>query len=712
MLLTNKYHIMKNKLLLSLILLFLHFTLISNISFSQWVPTTGPGGGDVQCFLSNGTDIYAGLYSNYSGGSAVYRSTNNGASWTGRGNIPSARALVISGTYMFAATVYSGVYLSTNNGANWFVANSGLSGQNVISFAVIGSNIFAGTSSNGVYISTNSGGSWANCGLTGQDISFVFANGTSLFAGTYFSGIYRSTNNGGNWTAINSGLTNTFTTCIAVSGTYLYVGAGGAVCVSTNNGNNWTQTSLNNIGSSIYAVASSGATVLAGTEEYGFFRSTNNGVNWTQISFNKWVNVISFSGTTAFVGSSDGYLSNGGVYRSTNSGLNFTSSGVNNQTIDALASVGSNIFAGNSSGVYLSSNNGDLWSCVDTGLVNKDVQCLASIGSNLFAGTYDGGVFLSSNNGLNWHSVNTGLISQNVYSLISSGSNLFAGTYGAGVFLSTNNGTSWTSANNGITSQNVYCFALSSSGILAGTEAGVFYSTNTGGSWTSIGLTNQYINSLTTSGMNIIAATNYSGLYRSTNNGGSWVNSGFPGYYVSTLITNGSLIFAGTGGNGTGYGIYMSTDFGGSWINRNQGFNFPPAVYALLIANNYIFAGTDTQSVWRRALPDIIGIKQISEIVPSKYSLSQNYPNPFNPTSIIRFQIPNSENGKLKTENGIVSLKVFDIIGKEVVTLVNEKLSPGVYEVTFDGGKLASGTYFYRLTTNGFSETKKMLMIK
>jgi hypothetical protein len=92
--------------------------------------------------------------------------------------------------------------------------------------------------------------------------------------------------------------------------------------------------------------------------------------------------------------------------------------------------------------------------------------------------------------------------------------------------------------------------------------------------------------------------------------------------------------------------------------------------------------------------------------------LSQNYPNPFNPTSIIRFQIPNSENGKLKTENGIVSLKVFDIIGKEVVTLVNEKLSPGVYEVTFDGGKLASGTYFYRLTTNGFSETKKMLMIK
>jgi N-acetylneuraminic acid mutarotase len=89
--------------------------------------------------------------------------------------------------------------------------------------------------------------------------------------------------------------------------------------------------------------------------------------------------------------------------------------------------------------------------------------------------------------------------------------------------------------------------------------------------------------------------------------------------------------------------------------------------------------------------------------LPKQYSLSQNYPNPFNPVTKISFDIP---------KNGFVSLKIYDILGKEVATLVNEVKTPGSYIVDFDGASFASGTYFYRLESNGFVSTKKMLLIK
>ncbi|MBK6772401.1 MAG: SBBP repeat-containing protein [Ignavibacteria bacterium] len=97
------------------------------------------------------------------------------------------------------------------------------------------------------------------------------------------------------------------------------------------------------------------------------------------------------------------------------------------------------------------------------------------------------------------------------------------------------------------------------------------------------------------------------------------------------------------------------------------------------------------------------GIGQISSNIPEEYSLSQNYPNPFNPATNLEFGI---------SDLGFVSLKVYDILGKEIITLVNEKLSPGNYKVEFDGRGLTSGVYFYRLNTGEFTDTKRMILIK
>ena len=96
------------------------------------------------------------------------------------------------------------------------------------------------------------------------------------------------------------------------------------------------------------------------------------------------------------------------------------------------------------------------------------------------------------------------------------------------------------------------------------------------------------------------------------------------------------------------------------------------------------------------------------EDFPTSFELSQNYPNPFNPSTRIKFEIP----GQTRNDNVLVTLKVYDILGNEVVTLVDEEKEPGLYEVEFIAANLASGIYIYRLHTLEFSETKKMVLLR
>ncbi|MCE1164017.1 MAG: T9SS type A sorting domain-containing protein [Bacteroidetes bacterium] len=94
------------------------------------------------------------------------------------------------------------------------------------------------------------------------------------------------------------------------------------------------------------------------------------------------------------------------------------------------------------------------------------------------------------------------------------------------------------------------------------------------------------------------------------------------------------------------------------------------------------------------------------------FSLKQNYPNPFNPSTTIKFSIPSDENGKRKSENGLVSLKVYDVSGREIAVLANGKIHAGEYEIKFDGGHLPSGVYFCRLSADTYSEVIKMILLK
>jgi hypothetical protein len=183
--------------------------------------------------------------------------------------------------------------------------------------------------------------------------------------------------------------------------------------------------------------------------------------------------------------------------------------------------------------------------------------------------------------------------------------------------------------------------------------------------------------------------------------------SSLVGPRIFSLNTIGNYIIAGTS-----TGVYFSTDYGLNWIQKNQGFGNVYSLRSSTLTNEFIFVGTKGNSVWRRSLSEITGIINISTEFPSSFSLKQNYPNPFNPVTKIRFEIPSNGFPTKTFGNDRVVLKVYDLLGKEIQTLVNEQLQPGTYEVTFDGSNLPSGIYFYQLKAEEYFETRKMLLIK
>jgi flagellar hook assembly protein FlgD len=99
----------------------------------------------------------------------------------------------------------------------------------------------------------------------------------------------------------------------------------------------------------------------------------------------------------------------------------------------------------------------------------------------------------------------------------------------------------------------------------------------------------------------------------------------------------------------------------------------------------------------------ITNIQTINNKIPEGFSLSQNYPNPFNPVTMIKYQLPNANH---------VSIKIYDMLGRETLTLFEGNQQAGYYQATVDGTNLASGIYFCRITAEGFAKTIKMSLIK
>ena len=382
-------------------------------------------------------------------------------------------------------------------------------------------------------------------------------------------------------------------------------------------------------------------------------------------------------------------------------------SGPETRTILCMALIGNNLFAGTEyDGVYLSTDNGSNWTSMYNGMPYNTVNAMAVNGNKLFAGTKTGGVFLTTNNGTNWTTVNNGLTSLSIKALVVNGPNIFAGTE-RGVFLSTNNGTNWTAVNNGLTSLSITAFVVNGSNIFAGTSNGIFTSADSGANWRAVnnGLFGpEAINTLAACGSKVIASDGIS-TYFSTNNGEVWEslnNDLLSSGYITALAVKGENIFAGIYARG----VFLSTDNGVNWreINDSNLYHEARFIRSLIAGSNYLFIGVTKMGVWRRSLEGVmLPVEDDKSNLPNEYSLMQNYPNPFNPSTSINYKI---------IKPGMVYLRVFDLLGREVAVLVNEEKNAGSFNVSFNASHLTSGIYYYQLRTNDYLETKKMVLIK
>jgi hypothetical protein len=199
--------------------------------------------------------------------------------------------------------------------------------------------------------------------------------------------------------------------------------------------------------------------------------------------------------------------------------------------------------------------------------------------------------------------------------------------------------------------------------------------------------------------------------------GKSWsaLSTGLPqNSMVTALATSGTNLFAGIYEKG----VFLSTNNGITWSEVNTGLSGligyqMPFVYALAVSGTNLFAVINGV-VWQRPLSEMItSVQPISEDRPARFGLDQNYPNPFNPTTTIQFTIVSAQSGSASGGNRQLTIvKVFDVLGREVATLVNEVKEPGTYTVQFSGSGLASGLYFYRLSAGQYVECRKMVVMK
>jgi len=192
-------------------------------------------------------------------------------------------------------------------------------------------------------------------------------------------------------------------------------------------------------------------------------------------------------------------------------------------------------------------------------------------------------------------------------------------------------------------------------------------------------------------------------IYKTTNGGLNWEGSLFdtnvasaPNFSLVHFVDNSTGWIVGTRGT-----IIKTTNGGTSWFPQTSGTSHN--LYSVFFLNSNIgWAVGDTGTILKTTSGGVTSVMDYG-MIPSGFKLMQNYPNPFNPSTVISYQLPSSVS---------VSLKVFDILGREVEILVSERQSAGNHSAKFNAASLPSGVYFYRLDAGAYHDTKKLLLLK
>jgi photosystem II stability/assembly factor-like uncharacterized protein len=403
------------------------------------------------------------------------------------------------------------------------------------------------------------------------------------------------------------------------------------------------------------------------------------------------------------------------IFKSTNGGVAFTNVPVTGISFDLMciwAKDVNTIYCGDGGGaggvggnakIYFTSNGGTSWTTVlSTGGTGGfwDGVCFSRTSPNSgwclsdpptgAGGIYYGG--RTTNGGTNWVVQNPPAVT---------------GCYGAA--LSTF-----------CIDDNFYGFGTSSPTIFTPAARLCVYTTNGGTTWSNAQLTGtqssttqSFISTVAfnTNKINGLAASSPSTttIARTTNGGSVWFSQTIPSTVATAniqikYVPNSSTAYL-IASSGTAAQSYKTTDNGATWTS----LSWPAGVFACThmeliysAGTAYVFAVCSDGSVVKLT-QTVTGVNDPQANVPSNYKLEQNYPNPFNPTTTIGYSIPKAS---------FVTLKVYDVIGNEIMTVVNEQQSAKDYFYNIDLSKYSSGTYYYTLKAGDYTATKKLTLIK
>ncbi len=636
-----------------------------------------------------------------------------------------------------------GILRSTNGGNSWQHYAEGLPSLTYCSRFVVRPGfpnmLYAAMGTAGLYWSTNTGESWSLL-VIGRCDDIVFApNGTTAYMVGSGSGYRKSTDGGVTFLpVVASGLTMGTRNHIAIcrdnpSVLYcaVYTGSQIKVYKSTNAGNNFSQVSV------------------------GF------DFNPEQAWYNFYMHVNPFDPNYAYVGVID-------IWRTTNGGSSFqniTNSyfggtvhpDQHNMDFNPLNS--NELLAANDGGLWKSTNRGTNWINMNAGLSLTQFYRIATDPNNLghiIGGTQDNGTQRTLGSQI-WSCVFGGdggevcFQSQNP-------SYILAERQYNGILLSTDGGSSWNISTEGMSGSAAWIGPIishpTSPGVFYTAREKVFRSTNWGANWvpissgtsgviremaicrsnpsvmyvssgqlifksvdggstflsTTTGLQNRTISSvhIHPDSSNVVLLT-YSGfgtgkVYKTTNGGSVWNN--ISGVLPDSPVNDLLIYYPGMASSiyycAMDAGVFYSENYGADWIELADSL---PNTVAMHLdyhqSTNMVRVATHGRGVWEIGIP--IGIVNYNNEIPKEYTLKQNFPNPFNPVTFIEYSI---------VKGGYAELTVYDILGREVETIIKEEQKPGTYKVQFNAARLSSGIYFYTLRADGFTETKKMVVTK
>ena len=705
------------------------FLSISISAQNFWQQTNGPYGAFALALACDSMGIiYTGTMTQ-----GLYKSNDGGNSWIGIGlEGKSVNSVLVLSSQIIFTTTDEGLYQTDNGGNTWSLNNISYS-ANTLCKTQSGA-ILLGTNQE-IYRSTDIGITWQNTtgNIPNVKVTSISIDSVGyLFAAAGNTGILVSNDDGISWIQSNTGLPgndhpvkvvfakddiNIFA-YIATPTNYISTLAG--VYNSTNHGVSWNQKSYL-IPISEFAISPEGFLLAGVYTDYSGYNPFNNGIYYSTnlgSSWSQFPNQNSFN-VRAILTTSEGYIISGnyysGIFISNDNGNSWVekNTGINNSDItDVYSTTTGTIFCSRFSldyshgGVYRSLDEGNSWEKLNTGTNNPNARAFfEDTQGNIYVGDKD--LYRSSDNGENWQVVQSGWSLFYCFAQSPNGT-IFAGTSSSGIFRSTNNGLTWSTSNIGLTSLTIFTLTVTDSEtILAGSfEGDIFRSTNNGSSWETINtLHNSTVLSLYTATNNItfagLNADFYNSMLKSSDDGLSWEPVvSFPVLGKIVGINQNSIgdIFAASQYDG----VYQSHDNGNSWLLlSNEGITNLRIQTMNISVDGYIYVGT-----WRGSL--FKSIHSTTDVehknyLPNDISIKQNFPNPFNPSTRIKYAIDGRR---------FVTLKVYDILGNEIATLINEEKSAGHYEVKFNGNGLPSGVYFYELKAGSFIQTKKMVLLK